>query len=151
MQPYSLRPAIDTDTEELFRIHRASMTDYLIEALGEWPEQRAREHHLAWMQEGRTQAVIVDGQIIGSIDVAWTTEALHLVRMEMDPRFQGRGIGSEILSDLLTQAQEHGIPARLGVFANSPARRLYERLGFHEAGRDGPSVEMEWQPPQNPR
>lgn len=77
----------EADAEELHRIHRASMTDYLIEALGESPEEYAREQHLAWMREARAQTVTVDDQIIGSIDVAWTTDALYIVRMEMDPEF----------------------------------------------------------------
>lgn len=124
------------------------MTDYLVEALGAWPEGHALEQHLVWLREGHAQAVIVDSQIVGSIDVVWTAEALYFVRMEMAPEFQGQGIGYAILSDLLRQAQQRGLPARLGVFAHNPARRLYERPGFRETGRDGPSVEMEWQPPQ---
>lgn len=81
------------------------MTDYLIEALGEWPKEYAQQQHLAWMHQGRTHTVTVDDQIIGSTDDAWNTDALHVVRMEIDPRFQGRGIGSAILSDLLVQAE----------------------------------------------
>lgn len=149
MLAYALRPATEADTDELFRIHRASMTDYVVEALGEWPENFARQQHGAWLGEGRAQAVIADGQIVGSIDVAWTVDALHVVRMEMDPDFQSRGIGRAILSDLLVEARQRGLPARLEVFAHNPARRLYERLGFRETGRDGPSVEMEWQPPDD--
>lgn len=150
MMLYSLRSTIEADAEDLFRIHRASMTDYLIEALGEWSEEFAREQHLAWMREGRAQTVRVDDQIIGSIDVAWTTDALYIVRMEMDPQFQGHGIGSAILSDLLVQAEQRGLLARLDVFAHNPAQRLYERLGFRETGRDGPSIKMEWQPLRDP-
>jgi ribosomal protein S18 acetylase RimI-like enzyme len=46
------------------------------------------------------------------------------------------------MADLLAEADARGVPVRLDVFEANPARRLYERLGFQETGRDGPSVHM---------
>jgi ribosomal protein S18 acetylase RimI-like enzyme len=143
---YQLRAADDQDREDLLRIHLAAMSAHLVAAFGEWSRAQAREHLDVWLRTGRAQVIVVDDVIAGLLDVAWRPDALHIVRIEIDPSFQGRGIGTRIVVDVLAEARRRSIPARLDVFIANPARRLYERLGFHEIGRDGPSVSMEWQP-----
>ena len=147
MSPYQLRAADDQDREDLLRIHIAAMSAHLVAALGEWSQAQASEHLDVWLRTGRAQVIMVDDVIAGLLDVVWKPDALHIVRIEIDPSFQGRGIGTRVVVDVLAEARRRGIPARLDVFIANPARRLYERLGFQEIGRDGPSVNMEWQPP----
>jgi GNAT superfamily N-acetyltransferase len=48
---------------------------------------------------------------------------------------RGRGIGSALLDALLARAREEGHRAvSLPVNRQNPARRLYERMGFRDAG-----------------
>jgi ribosomal protein S18 acetylase RimI-like enzyme len=48
---------------------------------------------------------------------------------------RGTGIGSALLDALLTLAREQGFRAvSLSVDRQNPARRLYERKGFRDAG-----------------
>src|SRR5262245_60059496 len=146
VSPYQLRAAGDQDRDDLLRIHLAAMSAHLVAALGEWSQDQASENLDAWLRSGRAQVIVVDDVTAGLLDVAWRPDALHIVRIEIDPSFQGRGIGTRIVVDVLAEARRRGIPARLDVFVANPARRLYERLGFREIGRDGPSVSMKWQP-----
>jgi len=146
VSPYQLRVADDQNREDLLRIHLAAMSAHLVAAFGEWSQAQASEHLDGWLRTGRAQVIVVDDVIAGLLDVAWRPDAVHLVRIEIDPSFQGRGIGTRIVVDVLAEARRRGLPVRLDVFIANPARRLYERLGFHETGRDGPSVSMEWQP-----
>lgn len=57
------------------------------------------------------------------------------------PPFQGRGIGTTLLDHLLSST---ACPSRvsLSVSDYNPARRLYERFGFHVVGKAGDSTIM---------
>ena len=132
MAVYQPRPAAPGDAGVLFRIHRESMGDYLAQAFGPWTEDFAREQHGKWLRAGRAQAVMMDGQIVGALDIEWQPDAAILSRIEIDPKFQGRGVGSAIVQDLLRQCAERRVPARLHVFSHNPAHRLYQRLGFRD-------------------
>jgi GNAT superfamily N-acetyltransferase len=53
---------------------------------------------------------------------------------------RGKGVGSALLDALLALARQHGYQAvSLSVDRQNPARRLYERKGFHDAGTSGPT------------
>jgi ribosomal protein S18 acetylase RimI-like enzyme len=53
---------------------------------------------------------------------------------------RGQGIGSALLDALLALAREQGYRAlSLSVRRENPARRLYERMGFSDAGRSDPT------------
>ena len=53
---------------------------------------------------------------------------------------RGRGVGSAILDALLTLARDQGYRAlSLSVDRQNPARRLYERKGFRDAGISDPT------------
>jgi ribosomal protein S18 acetylase RimI-like enzyme len=57
------------------------------------------------------------------------------------PEARGRGIGGALLDALLALAREQGYQAvSLSVDRENPARRLYERKGFHDAGVSDPTV-----------
>jgi len=49
-----------------------------------------------------------------------------------------------LLKDLLKEAAAASKPVKLHVLSNSPALRLYERLGFSPIGGDGVYLEMKW-------
>jgi ribosomal protein S18 acetylase RimI-like enzyme len=53
---------------------------------------------------------------------------------------RGRGVGRALLDALLATAREQGYRAvSLSVDRQNPARRLYERAGFHDVGISDPS------------
>jgi ribosomal protein S18 acetylase RimI-like enzyme len=126
------------------------MSEYLAQAFGTYTDKDARAQHARWLRVGRAQVVMVDDQVAGALDIDWRPDAGVLSRIEIDPVFQGRGVGTAIVRDLLRTCAQRRIPARLHVYSYNPAQRLYHRLGFREVGRDGPSVAMQWDPPRNP-
>src|ERR1022692_3073516 len=144
---YRLRPATPDDSDILFRIHRASMGEYLEQAFGPWTDEFDREQHEQWLSAGRVQVVLVGDEIAGALDVEWTAEAALLYRIGIDPLFQGRGLGTAIVRELQRECGGRSRPVRLHVFPPNPARRLYQRFGFREVGRDGTSIMMQWDPP----
>ncbi|MGD0635689.1 MAG: GNAT family N-acetyltransferase [Beijerinckiaceae bacterium] len=62
--------------------------------------------------------------------------ALHIVDIAILPTRQGQGIGSDVIEALARAARSDGAAGlSLSVLStNTKARRLYERLGFTEAG-----------------
>lgn len=62
--------------------------------------------------------------------------ALYLFALDVEPRFQNRGVGTAIIAAVEEEARQRGlnrVNLEVGV-ANDAARRLYERLGFAECG-----------------
>lgn len=59
------------------------------------------------------------------------------------PGHRGQGIGTALLSELITEAQSQGIAGiSLSVEDGNPSRHLYERAGFRVVGRNQGSDTM---------
>lgn len=57
--------------------------------------------------------------------------------------YRGQGIGSDLLSELISQARGRGLHGiSLSVEDGNDARRIYERAGFEVVGRNGDSDTM---------
>jgi ribosomal protein S18 acetylase RimI-like enzyme len=87
-----------------------------------------------------------DGEPIGRIYVARLPDALHLVDIALLPSWSGKGIGSALLDALLADAAAARLPVSLTVRPENPARRLYLRKGFVDAGWHGVDLAMVWNP-----
>lgn len=90
--------------------------------------------------------LLQDGHQAGQIRVARLDDVIVLVDIALLPSFRGSGIGSRVLRHLQAEASQAGKPLRLSVICESPARRLYERLGFATTSMDVPYCSMEWRP-----
>jgi ribosomal protein S18 acetylase RimI-like enzyme len=139
---YVLRAASPDDSAALYVLHRAAMGGYLEELYGPWEESVQTAFHAAWFDAARVSVIERDGSLIGVLDCTWHADRLEVNRIAIDPRCQGQGIGTQVLTDLLTQADQRHLPTRLQVFDINPARRLYERLGFVEVGCTDHKVHM---------
>lgn len=71
--------------------------------------------------------------------VLWTTAepALIVHRLCVEPGFQGHGYGRQLMDYVETYARHHRYTSlRLDAYSGNPrAVALYQRLGYHEAGR----------------
>ncbi len=100
-----------------------------------------------WRQRfpsARFDAVMDDGVLIGRLYVERTPEAIRLIDTALTAERRGRGLGTALLRALLDEAAGAGLPVVLHVDHGNPARRLYERLGFAEVGRDELRAAMRW-------
>jgi len=83
------------------------------------------------------------GRRVGRLLVNRTGSAIQLVDIALLAIFRGRGLGTRLIGELISEAKGRGVPLRLHVRGGNPAARLYERLGFVAAGGDGLNIAME--------
>lgn len=58
------------------------------------------------------------------------------------PKYQGRGIGTKLMTVLLEEAAKHYKTISLSVLSNNPVLQLYQRLGFQEMYKTDDIVTM---------
>ena len=84
------------------------------------------------------------GQPIGCLNVEWLSGEVKLKRVFLLPAFQKRGIGSQLVRQVLSEATLAGLPVRLRGFRVNPAQRLWQRLGFVVSGETDSHILMEY-------
>ncbi len=140
---YSIRPAQKDEIDALYAIHRAAMETYVSQTWGSWDDAFQRDFFGNHWPDLRL-AIDVDGTLGGFLDLDESPECIRVENLELAPAHQGRGIGSAILLSVQQRAALHKLPVALQVLKVNPARRLYERLGFHETGETETHFEMAW-------
>jgi ribosomal-protein-alanine N-acetyltransferase len=74
-----------------------------------------------------------NNRIIGFAISQVILDEATLFNIAVDPKFQGKGYGKRLLSELFLQLKAKGVLTLwLEVRENNPARKLYENLGFNE-------------------
>jgi ribosomal protein S18 acetylase RimI-like enzyme len=126
---YALRPATEADHDFLYRLHTATMKEYVTTLWG-WDEAAQQRMFRERFNPALRQVIVVDGQDAGALEVHWGEAEAFISNILIAPEFQRRGIGRAILKDILDEATARGLPVTLRVLRPNPARGLYERLGF---------------------
>ena len=151
-----LRPATEADRDFLLAVYSSTREEELAQV--EWEEGAreeflehqfsAQDSHYRANYPGATFDVIeVDGEPGGRLYVHRGAEEIRIMDIALAPAFRGRGIGTELLRQLMGEAAGSARSLSIHVEMNNPARRLYERLGFEPAGEHGIYVLMRWAQP----
>jgi ribosomal protein S18 acetylase RimI-like enzyme len=150
-----LRPARDADRAFLVELYASTREEELAQvgwdpgAKRAFVEQQftAQDAHYRGNYPGATLDVIeVDGSPAGRLYVHRGPSDIRIMDIALAPAFRGRGIGTQLLRDLMAEADASGRKLSIHVEANNPARSLYDRLGFRPAGEHGVYVLMERPP-----
>lgn len=137
---FRLRPARSGDSDLLFNLHRDAMQVLVSAVFGEWDDAVQRDLHDAWFEPDLVQVVEVDARPVGMIAVSWSGPQVEIHRLEVESARRGQGLGTELMSFILAEADLRGLATVLEVFRINRARGLYERLGFREVSRDDTKV-----------
>lgn len=131
----ALRQTTAADFEYCFGLHRGALGEY-VEAIWGWDELDQRTRFQDAFDPAGTQVITVNGHDAGALNVAEADGAVVLGRIELDPAYQGRGIGGHIVGALVSEAASRGEDVVLEVLdVNTRAQAFYARLGFRESGR----------------
>jgi len=113
-------------------VRQSTIRDMLPEDLPEVQAVDERAFQSPWQHSQKALEQALEGYQIS------TASALgaHLARLAVEPRYQGRGIGRELVLHALTALGRLGL-GRMTVNTqadNLPSQRLYQSLGFRETG-----------------
>ncbi|WP_010534594.1 GNAT family N-acetyltransferase [Brachybacterium squillarum] len=125
----NLRPATAEDIDWLVELRAVVMCPNL-ERVGVFDPAEVRQRFRNGYVPDNTRIIVTeDGREIGCIAVRAEPEAYWIEHFYLDPDTQGRGTGTAVLRQVLSEMPEDR-PVRLNVLQHSPAGRLYSRHGF---------------------
>jgi ribosomal protein S18 acetylase RimI-like enzyme len=96
---------------------------------------------------GRSLIVELDGRPVGRLFTARLSGEIRIVDIALLPEHRGRGIGTQLVREVMAEAAADGSAVTLHVEQWNPARRLYGRLGFRVVEQRGIHDLMQWVAP----
>ena len=81
--------------------------------------------------------LLLDGVPAGRLYVHRRADELRVVDIAMLGKHRNRGIGGGLMREVLAEGAARGLPVRIHVEKDNPARKLYDRLGFVKIGDSG--------------
>lgn len=151
----TLRPITDEDMPFLLRLYATTREDELTQVPWTAEQKAAFVHQQFHAQHAHWQAnytdtswdlVLVDGQPAGRLYVARWPDDIRIVDIALMPEYRGAGLGTQLIQPLLAEGDATGRKVSIHVEIYNPARRLYERMGFVQAGDRGVYLLMERAP-----
>lgn len=147
-----LRLAVPSDEDFFLKLYY-STREQEMEAGGLPEEERekfvtfqynARKQHYDQFYKGAVdQVVMSDKTPIGRLLVQTTEKEIIVVTIELLAEYRGKGIGSQLMKDLLVTAT---VPVNLHVLQYGGPIELYKRLGFVQTGTAQFHYKMTWYP-----
>lgn len=135
MEQINLRNYTDADYEFVYEVKKNAYRKYVEECWGEWNEENQRQYFENFINKVKENAFIIqlDGNAIGF----YNGEVLENGNYEVGniciiPEYQGKGIGTNILKDIIATYSNTDIEIQF--FKQNPVGALYERLGFEKSG-----------------
>lgn len=132
---FHFSPAHQSDFDRLFALRLLTMRESL-ERIGRFDPQRALERFQNSFRPQHTRLIIVKDQLAGCVALGPHEDGWLLEHFYIAPQFQGYGLGSLVLSQLMTQADQAQKTINLSVLQQSNAARFYKKHGFHKTGED---------------
>lgn len=81
------------------------------------------------------------------IDRNFENKSIRIIDIAILPRWQNKGVGTQILNDILKEGKERNMPVTIHVESFNPAMQLYIRLGFKKISEtNGVYFLFEWSP-----
>lgn len=151
------RPIDAQDLPFLLRIYASTRAEEM-DLLSHWTtEEKAaflqqqfhaqHTHYQTHFGRAQFELLLWNGEPAGRLYVDRRTDEIRLIDIALLPAHRGRGLGTALLQELLTEAAARQLPVRIHVEHYNPALRLYQRLGFRPIADRGVYLFMEWTPP----
>lgn len=138
------RPATESDTDFARQVHHRAYREVVERQFGPWVEDEQDRFFAGDWAGGGFEIVLCDGTPCGYVCVEDRGDDVLVRELVLLPEFQGHGVGTAILREVIDLARSRRVRVRLGTFYQNRAVALYRRLGFQEIGRTQTHVLMEW-------
>jgi GNAT superfamily N-acetyltransferase len=147
---------ITTEDQAFLREVYASTREQEL-AMTQWnDEQRAaflrfqfdaqHAHYHQHYPDASFQVILSDGDPVGRLYVARTPDEIKVIDLTVLPRYRNKGVGSGLIDEILSEANNDGKIVLIWVEQTSPAQELFKRLGFSKIEDDGYQDLLEWRP-----
>jgi ribosomal-protein-alanine N-acetyltransferase len=127
-QGYHFRSMRLDDIDEVCQIEKQSFQK-------PWSRE-AFQNELTQNHFAQYAVVVLDGKVVGYCGMWLIVDEAHITNIALLPDFRGKGIGENLLKEMMRIAQWFGtkkmtLEVRV---SNEAAQRLYEKLGFEKSG-----------------
>jgi GNAT superfamily N-acetyltransferase len=106
-----------------------------------WKDDDEKSRFATIWDISKVLIITCDGAPIGWVSVEKTDNSVHIDNFYIDEIYRNKGLGSAVLSWLITQHTTR--PFTTSLIAGSPSRSLYERAGFAETQQLGFETKMQ--------
>jgi GNAT superfamily N-acetyltransferase len=110
----------------------------------EWQFAAQSKHYAEAYDDAGFMIVELDGQPIGRLYTHRTGTEIEIVDVALVPAMRGKGLGAQLLQEVIDEAKQSGKRVAIYVEQFNPARHLYDRLGFHQIDTVGVYHHMIW-------
>lgn len=152
--PITLRPEQDGDEAFLLKVY-ASVREEELNHMSWAPETRSafleiqframRHGYRSMYPQAEFSIVLLNQEPVGRMVVARSQQEIRIVDIALLPASRGKGLGTQLIRQVLDQARAMRKPVVLTVRSNNRAANLYQRLGFQFVGHSGVDHAMRWQ------
>jgi ribosomal protein S18 acetylase RimI-like enzyme len=145
------RPESVQDQEFLFELYVSvrfeefrflPWTDEQKRALLRMQFNAQRVQYRAAYPDARFDVVVSNRRRAGRFYVVPLPDEIRIVDISLFPEFRRQGIGTQLLRDLILEADDAGLPLGLHVEQANPALHWYENFGFQVVQVAGPYMYM---------
>ena len=136
----SYRKALESDIDYLLWLRKVTMYEYLINSgtISSETDQLLRINYLF----DKAKIILLNDKNIGLLKLDEKEHIVEIVQIQIDPKFQGKGIGQQIIKAVIDKSQSDHKEISLSVLKENPAKALYLRMGFEIIGQDDTSFMM---------
>jgi GNAT superfamily N-acetyltransferase len=103
-------------------------------------------HYQKYFPAASFDLVLYKNVPIGRLYLDRRADEIRIIDIALLPEYRNRGIGSQLLQDVIADAAKSRLLVRIHVEQHNPAMGLYERLGFKKIHEEGVYWLMEWKP-----
>jgi len=107
-----------------------------LEALGRYDEYRVRHRFLETFSPEETVKLLSGGELLGFYVVREKVDHLYLDHLYIAPDYQNKKLGKAVIDKLVVEAQNRGVPIRLGALRGSKSNDFYLQNGFVKTHED---------------
>ena len=153
--PITLREVTAEDEAFLLEVYASTRalelslvpwSDEQREAFLKFQFEAQHTHYRTQFPEASYQIIFDDTERVGRLYVLRDPAEMRVLDITIMPQHRNAGIGTLLMRDLLTEAQQAGKPLSIWVEHFNPSQTLFQRLGFSKIEEDGYNYLMQWRP-----